>query len=85
MDFSKLKKKLSNRCYKTKEEFSSDVMLIFNNALTYNQPSSIFYKYALELRGLALDMLGNLNDNIREENTNGTKHDSRRIKRKSYN
>lgn len=51
-DFETIQKKLelgfgqSERGYQAVAEFSQDIMRVFENARLYNQPDTIYYKYA---------------------------------------
>ena len=49
MDFSTVKKKLSQNAYPSASQVISDVMLIFDNCKCYNEPSTVFYKLADKL------------------------------------
>jgi hypothetical protein len=46
MDLEKVQKKLTEGAYKAKDEFRHDITKIFDNARTYNQEETIYYKYA---------------------------------------
>ncbi|ETW46364.1 hypothetical protein PFMALIP_05606 [Plasmodium falciparum MaliPS096_E11] len=49
MDFTTMKQKLQNFKYKSFQEFEKDVLLIINNCYTYNDPSTIYYKFAEDI------------------------------------
>ena len=49
MDLSKIKEKLNNGLYKTKEMFVADINLMCDNCKTYNPPDSMYYKVALDI------------------------------------
>lgn len=45
-----MEKKLEERKhYISKEAFTNDLQLIFNNAKTYNKPNTIYHRYAINL------------------------------------
>ncbi|EOA12469.1 hypothetical protein CARUB_v10025841mg [Capsella rubella] len=46
MDFSTVRKKLTNGSYSTLEELESDVLLICSNAMQYNSSDTVYYKQA---------------------------------------
>nr|CAG4649252.1 EOG090X04G3 [Scapholeberis mucronata]SVE93554.1 EOG090X04G3 [Scapholeberis mucronata] len=49
MDFSTMKQKIEENQYKTLQEFTDDFVLMCNNAMTYNQPDTVYYKAAKKL------------------------------------
>nr|CAG4638384.1 EOG090X04G3 [Cyclestheria hislopi] len=49
MDFSTMRQKIDENEYKTLQEFTDDFVLMCNNAMTYNQPDTIYYKAAKRL------------------------------------
>lgn len=49
MDFQKIKKKLNDKIYKTKEDFKNDIIKIFDNARTFNEEVSFYHRYANQL------------------------------------
>ncbi|XP_022648096.1 bromodomain-containing protein DDB_G0270170-like isoform X3 [Varroa jacobsoni] len=49
MDLSTMKRRVDNREYPTLEAFKADLRLICDNATTYNQPDTIYYKEARKL------------------------------------
>nr|SVE83598.1 EOG090X04G3 [Daphnia pulex] len=49
MDFSTMKQKIEDNQYKTLQEFTDDFVLMCNNAMTYNQPDTVYYKAAKRL------------------------------------
>ena len=49
--------------YSGMEEFKGDIKQIFDNARTYNQKETIYYKYAQQLEALIKPMLNRLRDN----------------------
>nr|SVE74119.1 EOG090X04G3 [Daphnia barbata] len=49
MDFSTMKHKIEENQYKTLQEFTDDFVLMCNNAMTYNQPDTVYYKAAKRL------------------------------------
>jgi Bromodomain/TAZ zinc finger len=50
MDLGSIQKRLENGAYHTIEEFESDVVLTFDNAMTYNENGSVVYTMANELK-----------------------------------
>lgn len=46
MDLETAQKKLKNKEYTGRDEFRKDIMVIFENARTYNSSETIYYKYA---------------------------------------
>jgi hypothetical protein len=57
MDLSTLRGKLGSRKYAGLEDFTADVMLMFDNCERYNEPNSEVYNTSRELRRLAQDLL----------------------------
>nr|SVE73492.1 EOG090X04G3 [Daphnia atkinsoni] len=49
MDFSTMKQKIEDNQYKTLQELTDDFVLMCNNAMTYNQPDTVYYKAAKRL------------------------------------
>ncbi|XP_031484160.1 uncharacterized protein LOC116253476 [Nymphaea colorata] len=72
MDFSTVKKKLSNGVYTTLEQFESDVFLICSNAMRYNAPETIYFRQARSIQELAKKNFQNI-----RQNSDGTEQDSR--------
>lgn len=60
MDLTTIRQKIEKNEYHSKEDFEADVKLIFENAKSYNHPSTIYYKYAEEVEQAALKLLANL-------------------------
>jgi hypothetical protein len=50
MDLGTIQKKLDSGTYHAIKDFQSDVNLTFDNAMTYNEPSSVVYDMAKELK-----------------------------------
>lgn len=46
LDLEKIQKQLNEKQYITREVFKRDLQKIFDNARTYNQEETIYYKYA---------------------------------------
>lgn len=46
MDLETMGKRLNNYHYKTKDQFSHDMMLIVNNCRFYNEPTTAYYRCA---------------------------------------
>lgn len=82
IDLSKIQQNLKNGLYQTKEAFVNDVNLIFKNAKVYNQPHTIFYKYAAELELFAKDHLENLKEETMFEVEKGAENGGKKGKRK---
>ena len=57
MDLSKMKKKLSQRQYKSKQDFAADLELIWDNCRTYNPPESWYYMAANQMQSLSDELL----------------------------
>ncbi|OQV24277.1 Bromodomain and PHD finger-containing protein 3 [Hypsibius exemplaris] len=58
MDFSTISRKLDEAgAYSTFESFEADVNLVVDNCLKYNQPDTVFYKFALNYRKLITPMM----------------------------
>nr|CAG4645465.1 EOG090X04G3 [Lynceus sp. MCZ IZ 141354] len=49
MDFSSIRAKIDNNEYKSLMEMGDDFTLMCNNAMTYNQPDTVYYKAAKRL------------------------------------
>ena len=64
LDLEKVQKKLTEGQYKSKEDFKSDIIKIFNNARTYNQEETIYYKYANQLQTFVTPFLERLKDPV---------------------
>ncbi|KAJ0077300.1 hypothetical protein Patl1_35740 [Pistacia atlantica] len=60
MDFSTVRKKLSNGAYATLEAFEKDVFLICSNAMQYNAPDTIYFRQARSIQELAVKNFENL-------------------------
>ncbi|KAG1714070.1 Bromodomain-containing protein 9 [Nymphon striatum] len=57
MDFSSMKQKIDKHEYSTIDEFKSDVKLICDNCMTYNQRETVYYKSAKKLLHAANKMM----------------------------
>lgn len=55
MDLKKISLKNNMHLYQSFEEFIQDVVLISNNAMTYNSPDTVYYRAAKKLLDFALD------------------------------
>ncbi|KAJ1377883.1 Bromodomain-like superfamily [Sesbania bispinosa] len=53
MDFGTMRAKLHEGMYKTLEQFEHDVSLIFNNAMHFNSPGTVYFKQARVINELA--------------------------------
>lgn len=62
MDLSKIKKKLLDKIYKTKEDFKSDIIKIFDNARQFNHEDSIYFRFANQLQTYVKPLLDRLKD-----------------------
>ncbi len=62
IDLEKVQKKLNEGLYRTREQFKYDIIKIFDNARTYNQEDTIYYKYANQLQGHVKHMLDRLKE-----------------------
>ncbi|XP_044488937.1 uncharacterized protein LOC123213543 [Mangifera indica] len=60
MDFSTVRKKLSNGAYASLEAFEEDVFLICSNAMQYNAPDTIYFRQARSIQELAIKNFENL-------------------------
>ncbi len=63
MDLQTLESNLELGNYKSKKAFEKDLSKIFENAKTYNKPSTFYYKSAKELEQMIISDLKNLSDN----------------------
>uniref|UniRef100_A0A8C6SSH2 Bromodomain containing 1b n=1 Tax=Neogobius melanostomus TaxID=47308 RepID=A0A8C6SSH2_9GOBI len=50
MDFSTMRKRIDDHCYRNLDEFESDFNLIIANCLTYNAKDNFFYKAGLRMQ-----------------------------------
>ena len=50
IDMETINKRIKSKVYKTLEEFSADVNLMFDNCKLYNNPKSVLYKDACNLQ-----------------------------------
>ena len=50
IDMETINKRIKSKFYKTLEEFSADVNLMFDNCKLYNNPTSVLYKDACNLQ-----------------------------------
>lgn len=57
MDLSKMEKKVIKGEYEDEQSFCRDIQLILSNCRSFNHPSSIYYKDAVELERLILPTL----------------------------
>ncbi|XP_066587787.1 bromodomain-containing protein 7 isoform X2 [Prorops nasuta] len=57
MDFSTIKQKIDDNNYQNLNEFVDDFKLMCDNATTYNQPDTIYYKAAKKLLHVGLKMV----------------------------
>ena len=57
MDFSTIRQKVLEEKYGSWDELESDMMLMFDNAMLYNGPDTIFHQLALTMKNLASKLL----------------------------
>lgn len=67
MDLETLGNNIKNGKYKNKEAFDSDLKLIFKNAKTYNQQTTIYFKSAVMLENYAEGLVKNLKYDFDED------------------
>ena len=67
MDLERVQKKLNEGAYKSKDDFRLDITKIFDNARTYNQEETSYYKYANQLQNYVKPML----ERLKEPQTGG--------------
>ncbi|XP_044507386.1 uncharacterized protein LOC123226891 isoform X2 [Mangifera indica] len=60
MDFSTVRKQLSDGAYANLEAFEKDVFLICSNAMQYNAPDTIYFRQARSIQELAMKNFENL-------------------------
>lgn len=58
----KVQKNLADGNYIQKDQFKRDLVKIFENARTYNQQETIYYKYANQLESIVRPMLDRLKE-----------------------
>lgn len=71
MDLYTIRKKIEQRAYETIAEMKSDVKLMCDNAMTYNQPDTIYYKTARKIWHYARDKVFT-RENINDARTQAT-------------
>ncbi|KAK1297083.1 Transcription factor GTE10 [Acorus calamus] len=67
MDFSTVRKKLSDGAYANLEQFENDVFLISSNAMRYNSPDTIYFRQARGIQELAEKNFENLRQDSDDE------------------
>lgn len=67
MDLQTLGENVNLGVYKSKESFDADLKLIFKNAKTYNQQTTIYFKSAVMLENFAEQLMKNLKYDFDEE------------------
>jgi histone acetyltransferase len=82
MDLLTVRQKIDSGKYNSKEEFEADVKLIFTNAKTYNQPNTVYYKYADEVESAATKLLANLQFDIDDREEDNGENPVKKIKAK---
>lgn len=50
MDYTTMKSKLMYNCYKSAEDFTRDIHLIYDNCIKYNGPESVYGRLADKLK-----------------------------------
>ena len=70
MDLGTVKKKLENGEYKIFKDFMSDIILIWNNCKTYNQPGSEIVKMANHCEKKIKQLIDKQFKNYQNKNTN---------------
>ena len=70
MDLGTVKKKLENSEYKIFKDFMSDIILIWNNCKTYNQPGSEIVKMANHCEKKIKQLIDKQFKNYQNKNTN---------------
>ena len=53
MDFATMRTKVLEDKYESWEELEADLMLMFDNAMLYNGPDTIYHQLALTMKNLA--------------------------------
>jgi hypothetical protein len=69
MDLAMMFEKIENNQYKNRNQFATDLDLIYNNCRTYNERRSIYYKLAQSCQDLSTMLLGTIPDDIEDEKT----------------
>ncbi|KAI0737339.1 hypothetical protein C8Q80DRAFT_1358849 [Daedaleopsis nitida] len=64
MCWDAIDQKLDRHAYLDLDEFKRDLYLVINNAMTYNQPNTQFYKTAARLQGHIEQELGKLDEKL---------------------
>lgn len=67
MWINKMKEKLDNNNYLTKNEFIYDLRLIIQNARLYNDPVTIYYKYANTFEKLFQHKINSIPDDSEDD------------------
>jgi hypothetical protein len=49
MDYTTMKSKLMYNCYKTEQDFTKDIHLVYGNCIKYNGPESVYGRLAEKL------------------------------------
>lgn len=69
VDLERVSKNLEENVYQTKDHFKRDLQKIFENARTYNQQETIYYKYANQLEAIVRPMLDRLKETEMEKDS----------------
>ena len=84
MDLETLGKRLESRqYYRNKDSFIKDVVLIINNARTYNKAESLYYRYATSLEEYITPYLEELSNPNESELKKYEKHSQNKAEPKS--
>ena len=76
MDLSTIKKKLNSNKYASKQEFISDVQLIWANCKLYNQEESTIYKAADKMEKYFLKICKSLQSSQKQKNSMALEEDT---------
>ncbi|CAA7410703.1 unnamed protein product [Spirodela intermedia] len=77
MDFSTVRKRLSDGYYANLEMFEADVFLICSNAMRYNAPDTIYFRQARSIQELARKDF----ENLRQESSDDSEPETKSTKR----
>ena len=69
MDFSTMEKKINSLKYLTLEDFEKDFTLVWRNAMTYNEPTTVYYRAALRIKLEGQKMLKVARDSLSKYNS----------------
>ena len=66
MDFSTMSSKIESNCYLTLEDFEKDFNRVWKNAMTYNDPSTVYYRAAVRIKMEGTRMLKMARENLEQ-------------------